>query len=98
MDTYASMIALLASGARLPAEYIDRQCTAAGRTAGELAGDLLRRLDLTPLCPCGGHQRVYSVRKRGDGGRTQYLRCQCGRHSKRVCYGVAKRHFTTEAP
>lgn len=89
MDAYENMIRLLASGGRLPEEYIDR--TAAGRTAGELACDLLRHLDLTPLCPCGERQYVYSVRKRGDGGRTQYLRCECGRHSKRVCYAVVHR-------
>jgi len=88
-DAYDSLISLLASGARVPPANVDAICQASGVGPGDLIGDVMRRLDVVPPCPCGGRQHVYSTHAT-QSGRTQYLRCVCGRRSKRVCYGVAK--------
>jgi len=84
VDAYSSMIALLASGGRLPRDYIDRTTRAAGRTAGDLVRDLVKELHVSPLC-CGVRPKVTSVHHPAGGGTVRYTKCgRCGERGKVV--------------
>ena len=84
-DSYLHLVDLLASGARIPSDRVDAVCQKAGVGPGLLVGDVMRRLDLTPPCPCGGRQRVYATKQAADSKRIRHTRCTvCGRRSKVV--------------
>ena len=85
VDAYSSMIALLASGGRLPRDYVDRTTTAAGHTAGDLARDLLKAIGVPLRCQCGRRPVITSVHHSAGGGTTRYTRCpSCGERGKVV--------------
>jgi len=84
-DAYDSMVCLLAAGTRLPAATIDATCKAAGMGPGELARDLLKRIELPVLCDCGKRVRVTTTRHPASGGKLQYTKCPACKRRGKVC-------------